>query len=66
MGGTLPGVLQTANFQSNPDGILSRLQEIQPDMPVMAMEFWSGWYYTRIAHEMFYKKLCSQRFIAEF
>jgi hypothetical protein len=43
MGGTLPGVLQTANFQNNPDGLFNRLLEIQPDMPIMAMEFWSGW-----------------------
>ena len=42
--GTLPGVLQTANFQVNPDSILSRLQEVQPDMPVMSMEYWSGWF----------------------
>ncbi|XP_021953754.1 beta-galactosidase-1-like protein 2 [Folsomia candida] len=44
MGGTLDGILQTANFQSNPDSILSRLLEVQPDKPLMAMEFWSGWF----------------------
>ncbi|CAL8138698.1 unnamed protein product [Orchesella dallaii] len=42
--GSLPGVLQTANFQNNPSGIFNQLREIQPDMPTMAMEFWAGWF----------------------
>ncbi|ODM98337.1 Beta-galactosidase-1-like protein 3 [Orchesella cincta] len=42
--GSLPGVLQTANFQNSPTGLFNRLREVQPDMPTMAMEFWAGWY----------------------
>ncbi|ODM98203.1 Beta-galactosidase-1-like protein 2 [Orchesella cincta] len=44
MEGSLPGVLQTANFQNNPSGLFNRLREVQPDMPTMAMEFWAGWF----------------------
>lgn len=44
MEGSLPGVLQTANFQNGPENLFSRLREVQPDMPVMAMEFWAGWF----------------------
>ncbi|ODM89211.1 Beta-galactosidase-1-like protein 3 [Orchesella cincta] len=44
MEGSLPGVLQTANFQNSPTGLFNRLREVQPDMPTMAMEFWAGWY----------------------
>ena len=39
MGGTLPGLLQTANFKENPRQILDDLLAVQPTMPVMAMEF---------------------------
>ncbi|XP_049939913.1 beta-galactosidase-1-like protein 2 [Schistocerca serialis cubense] len=42
--GALEGVLQTANFQDNPEGQLDRLKELQPDKPSMVMEYWSGWY----------------------
>lgn len=44
MEGSLPGVLQTANFQVGPENLFRRLREVQPDMPLMAMEFWSGWF----------------------
>ncbi|KAJ6640552.1 Beta-galactosidase-1-like protein 2 [Pseudolycoriella hygida] len=43
-GGTLPGLLQTANFKENPHSILSDLVSVQPDKPVMAMEYWTGWF----------------------
>lgn len=42
--GSLPGVLQTANFMGNPSNLFNRLKEVQPGMPYMAMEFWSGWF----------------------
>nr|AIA09347.1 beta-galactosidase [Periplaneta americana] len=42
--GGLPGVLQTANFQSNPEGMLSQLKNLHPDKPAMAMEYWTGWF----------------------
>ncbi|KAJ8937459.1 hypothetical protein NQ314_011848 [Rhamnusium bicolor] len=43
--GTIPGVfLQTANFAGNPENEFNRLQQLQPGRPVMAMEFWTGWF----------------------
>nr|XP_023027774.1 beta-galactosidase-1-like protein 2 isoform X1 [Leptinotarsa decemlineata] len=43
--GTLPGVfLQTANFASNPEYEFRKLKRLQPNRPIMAMEFWSGWF----------------------
>lgn len=43
--GTLPGVfLQTANFGSNPEIEFLTLQLLQPGRPIMAMEFWTGWF----------------------
>lgn len=42
--GTLPGLLQTANFKEDPDSILTDLLTVQPDKPVMAMEYWTGWF----------------------
>ncbi|CAH1790222.1 unnamed protein product [Owenia fusiformis] len=43
----LPGVLVTANFQEYDHGymIFEYLKNIkQPDMPLMVMEFWTGWF----------------------
>ncbi|CAB3986419.1 beta-galactosidase-1 2, partial [Paramuricea clavata] len=40
----LPSVLTTINFQSKPEWNLEGLQEIQPDRPLMVMEFWPGWF----------------------
>jgi hypothetical protein len=37
-------VLQTANFQSNPEGELLLLKLYQPNKPAMVMEYWSGWF----------------------
>ncbi|XP_071482415.1 beta-galactosidase-1-like protein 2 [Diadema antillarum] len=43
--GRLPGVLMTANFQENVDKHFQNLIDLQGnDMPLMAMEFWSGWF----------------------
>ncbi|XP_028403991.1 beta-galactosidase-1-like protein 2 [Dendronephthya gigantea] len=40
----LPSVLMTINFQSNPEQNLQGLREIQPEKPLMVMEFWPGWF----------------------
>ncbi|XP_028132501.1 beta-galactosidase-1-like protein 2 [Diabrotica virgifera virgifera] len=43
--GTLPGVfLQTANFKFQVNKEFGALQKLQPKRPVMAMEFWTGWF----------------------
>ncbi|CAL8109678.1 unnamed protein product [Orchesella dallaii] len=42
--GTLTGLLYTANFQGDVDGNFAKLKEIQPNAPVMAMEYWAGWF----------------------
>jgi hypothetical protein len=42
--GTLPGLLfQTIDFGSDIEGNFGKLEEIQPNKPVMAMEFYPGW-----------------------
>jgi hypothetical protein len=42
--GTLPGLLfQTIEFGSDIAGNFGKLEEMQPNKPVMAMEFYSGW-----------------------
>jgi len=43
--GTLPDqLLMTLNFQGDAEGNIDTLLRNQPDKPVMAMEFWTGWY----------------------
>ncbi|KAF7283583.1 hypothetical protein GWI33_023375 [Rhynchophorus ferrugineus] len=43
--GSLPGLfLQTANFGGDANGQLNKLAELQPDRPLMVMEFWIGWF----------------------
>ncbi|XP_078656643.1 beta-galactosidase-1-like protein 2 isoform X1 [Branchiostoma floridae x Branchiostoma belcheri] len=42
--GCIPGVLMTANFNFNPKKQLGALKKIQPNRPMMVMEFWSGWF----------------------
>jgi hypothetical protein len=37
-------VLQTANFQKNPEVELLLLKLFQRDKPAMVMEYWSGWF----------------------
>ncbi|MEY9956649.1 beta-galactosidase [Streptacidiphilus sp. MAP5-52] len=43
-GGTLPGVLATANFGSRPEQAFAELAKFQPDGPLFCMEFWNGWF----------------------
>ncbi|MFG2562396.1 beta-galactosidase family protein [Streptomyces sp. NPDC048496] len=43
-GGTLPGVLATANFGSRPGEAFATLAKFQPDAPLACMEFWNGWF----------------------
>jgi len=43
--GTIPEqLLMTANYQGNPEGNLNALLALQPNKPVMTMEFWTGWF----------------------
>ncbi|XP_057663214.1 beta-galactosidase-1-like protein 3 [Diorhabda carinulata] len=42
--GTIPGVLATANFQTQPIKELSLLKKFQPNKPLMVMEYWTGWF----------------------
>ncbi|XP_060526679.1 beta-galactosidase-1-like protein 2 [Cylas formicarius] len=43
--GTIPDLfLQTANFGRNPEIDFVALKLLQPNKPVMAMEFWTGWF----------------------
>nr|CAD7568022.1 unnamed protein product [Timema californicum] len=42
--GSLDGVLRTINFQNNPEDQLNKLKELQPNLPLWVMEYWSGWY----------------------
>lgn len=34
----------TANFKTGGENELKILKEIQPDRPLMVMEFWTGWF----------------------
>ncbi len=43
-GGTLPGVLATVNFGSDPEGAFAALRRFRPDEPLFCMEFWCGWF----------------------
>ncbi|SFT21338.1 beta-galactosidase family protein [Paenibacillus sp. BC26] len=43
-GGSVPGVLSTVNFGSNPASSFDKLKEYQPDSPLMCMEYWNGWF----------------------
>lgn len=36
--------LQMANFNTDPEVQFDLLLELQPDKPLMAMEYWSGWF----------------------
>lgn len=44
LGGTLPEILKTINFGSNPEEALLKLREYQKDGPVMCTEYWNGWF----------------------
>ncbi|MEG0325103.1 MAG: beta-galactosidase [Cellulosilyticaceae bacterium] len=43
-GGTLPNVFKTANFGGHVDENFDKLLQHQPNMPLMCMEFWDGWF----------------------
>lgn len=43
-GGTLPGVLKTANFGSHVKEAWECWRQYQPEGPFMCMEFWIGWF----------------------
>ncbi|KXJ20417.1 beta-galactosidase-1-like protein 2 [Exaiptasia diaphana] len=40
----LDNVLKTVNFQKDEEKNLNGLKEVQPNKPLMVMEFWSGWF----------------------
>ncbi|KAG5867872.1 hypothetical protein JTB14_024707 [Gonioctena quinquepunctata] len=42
--GSIPGVLQTANYNSNPKWQLDKLNSLQSNKPTMTMEYWTGWF----------------------
>ncbi|MEU0831999.1 beta-galactosidase family protein [Streptomyces sp. NPDC005969] len=43
-GGSVPGVLATANFGSGAREAFEVLRRHQPEGPLMCMEFWCGWF----------------------
>ncbi|ACS99842.1 glycoside hydrolase family 35 protein [Paenibacillus sp. JDR-2] len=43
-GGMVEGVWETVNFGSRSAEAFAKLQEYQPDQPLMCMEFWNGWF----------------------
>ncbi|MFF3318903.1 beta-galactosidase [Streptomyces sp. NPDC003035] len=43
-GGSVPGVLATANFGSDAREAFAALRRHQPSGPLMCMEFWCGWF----------------------
>lgn len=43
-GGTLPDVLKTVNFGSDPEAAFKKLEEHQEDKPLVCAEFWNGWF----------------------
>ncbi|MFC5467387.1 glycoside hydrolase family 35 protein [Cohnella suwonensis] len=43
-GGSIPGVLATVNFGSNPGSSFAKLREYQSEGPLMCMEYWNGWF----------------------
>jgi beta-galactosidase len=43
-GGTLPGVLATVNFGSDPERAFATLRAHRPGEPLFCMEFWGGWF----------------------
>ncbi|SEC61806.1 beta-galactosidase [Streptomyces misionensis] len=43
-GGSLPGVLATANFGSHAREAFAALRRHRPQGPLMCMEFWCGWF----------------------
>lgn len=42
--GSIPGVLQTVNFNKDPLVPMKALKTFQPNKPLMVTEFWPGWF----------------------
>ncbi|GAA2805281.1 beta-galactosidase [Kitasatospora paracochleata] len=42
--GTVPGVLATVNFGSDPEEAFALLRRHRPDDPPFCMEYWNGWF----------------------
>ena len=42
--GSVSGALMTVNFMGNAKRNLNALSKIQPNRPLMVMEFWAGWF----------------------
>ncbi|MFD0564829.1 beta-galactosidase family protein [Kitasatospora saccharophila] len=42
--GTVPGVLATVNFGSDPEGAFAALRRHRPEDPPFCMEYWNGWF----------------------
>ncbi|MFI6484398.1 beta-galactosidase family protein [Nonomuraea sp. NPDC050663] len=43
-GGTVPGLLATVNFGSEPERAFETLKRHRPGEPLFCMEFWCGWF----------------------
>ncbi|GGQ75815.1 glycoside hydrolase family 35 protein [Kitasatospora griseola] len=43
-GGTVPGILATVNFGSDPETAFETLRRHRPQDPPFCMEFWNGWF----------------------
>ncbi|OME96722.1 MULTISPECIES: glycoside hydrolase family 35 protein [Paenibacillus] len=43
-GGMTEGVFATVNFGSGVEKYFDKLEEYQPNQPLMCMEFWNGWF----------------------
>lgn len=51
--GTLPDkFLLTGNFGGDVDWNFGKLKEIQPDKPLMVMEYYPGWYASQIQNRL--------------
>ncbi|XP_018570849.1 beta-galactosidase-1-like protein 3 [Anoplophora glabripennis] len=50
--GTIDGVFQTVNLKAEPEEQFNKILKRQPNKPVLAMEFWVGWfdYWTNAHH----------------
>jgi len=42
--GMIPGVFETVNFGSRTEEAFTNLKQVQPDKPLMCMEYWNGWF----------------------
>lgn len=61
--GSIPGVLQTANYNNNPKAQLDKLHTLQKNKPTMTMEYWTGWFdYWTGGHNGVTAKLFAERF----